>query len=115
MARPAWRGGPSLEKPPESVKSAVAFLARIVRFLLLLVVGIWLVRKLFSLLAAPGPKQVRAASPLVPKPLYRDPWCGTHVSAEISHPLEQGGQVLHFCSAECRERYQAAQRRAASG
>src|ERR1700730_18329001 len=33
--------------------------------------------------------------------LHRDPWCGTHVLPEISFPLEQAGQVVHFCSAEC--------------
>jgi len=100
---------------PESVQSGVAFLARIIRFLLWLVVAVWLGRRLVRLFARVEPREVRPAPPLVPKPLYRDPWCGTHVSAEIAHPLEQGGQVLHFCSAECRERYQASERRAASG
>ena len=47
-------------------------------------------------------------------PLHRDPWCGTYVSAEISFPLEQAGQVLHFCSAECRTRYERSSQRAAS-
>jgi YHS domain-containing protein len=47
-------------------------------------------------------------------PLHRDPWCGTYISPEISFPLEQSGQVLHFCSAECRARYQRSSRRAAS-
>jgi len=46
--------------------------------------------------------------------LLRDPWCGTHVSPEISFPLEQAGQVVHFCSAECRTRYQQSSQRAAS-
>jgi YHS domain-containing protein len=47
-------------------------------------------------------------------PLHRDPLCGTHISPEISFPLEQAGQVLHFCSAECRARYVQSSRRAAS-
>jgi len=46
--------------------------------------------------------------------LHRDPWCGTHVSPEISFPLQQAGQVMHFCSAECRTRYQQSSQRAAS-
>ena len=46
--------------------------------------------------------------------LHRDPWCGTHVLPEISFPLEQAGQVVHFCSAECRTRYQQSSQRAAS-
>jgi YHS domain-containing protein len=97
------------------VQSSVAFLARILRFLFWVVVAVWLGRKLVRLFAPAEPRGVRPASPLVSKPLYRDPWCGTHVSAEIAHRLEQGGQVLYFCSAECRERYQASERRAASG
>ncbi len=94
----------------------MAFLARIVRFLLWLVVATWLVRILVgALFATFAPKKVPSVSPPAPKPLFRDPWCGTHVSAEISHTLEEAGQVLHFCSAECRERYRTSQRRAASG
>ncbi len=96
----------------------MAFLARIVRFLLWLIFlswATWLVRKLFAALFAAPAQKASYPSPLVPNPLYRDPWCGTHVSREISYPLEQAGQVLHFCSAECRDRYQASQRRAASG
>ena len=51
---------------------------------------------------------------LTPVALQRDPYCGTYVSPEISFPLEQSGQVLHFCSAECRARFQANAKRAAS-
>jgi YHS domain-containing protein len=51
---------------------------------------------------------------LTPVALQRDPYCGTYVSTEISFPLEQSGQVLHFCSAECRARFQANSKRAAS-
>jgi YHS domain-containing protein len=73
-----------------------------------------LARKLFrALLTAGTAHPVSPNRPLAPQPLYRDPWCGTHVSAEISHTLEQAGEVLHFCSAECRERYRASARRAA--
>jgi len=51
--------------------------------------------------------------PRKPKPLFRDPVCGTFVAAEISYPLELDGESLHFCSAECRDRYGAARPRAA--
>jgi YHS domain-containing protein len=76
----------------------------------------WLVRKLFAHVtgnswksSAPHPAEGRTAVPL-----HRDPWCGTYVSPEISFPLQQAGQVLHFCSAECRARYQRSSGRAAS-
>jgi len=58
-----------------------------------------------------GPRPVQTRSAI---PLHRDPWCGTYVSPEISFPLEQAGQMLHFCSAECRARYQRSSQRAAN-
>jgi YHS domain-containing protein len=97
----------------------VAFLARIVRFLLWLVFFAWiawLVRRLAGAVVGRGnPRASRSSAPPAPKKLFRDPSCGTHVAAEVSYKLEESGQVLHFCSAECRERYRGLQRRAASG
>ena len=76
----------------------------------------WLVRKLLTTLlgnaapvSAPSPDAFRSVIPL-----HRDPWCGAYVSPEISFSLEQAGQVLHFCSVECRTRYQQSSQRAAS-
>jgi len=37
--------------------------------------------------------------------LVRDPVCGMHVAEGLALPLKQGGEVLHFCSAECRDKY----------
>ena len=37
--------------------------------------------------------------------LVRDPVCGMHVAEGLALPLPQGGEVLHFCSAECRDKY----------
>jgi YHS domain-containing protein len=76
----------------------------------------WLMHKLIARVlgnaapaSAPRPAESKSAIPL-----HRDPWCGTYVSPEISFPLEQAGQVLHFCSAECRARYQRSSQRAAT-
>ncbi len=38
--------------------------------------------------------------------MVRDPVCGMFVSTEVSHRLVQGTQVLHFCSEDCREKYE---------
>jgi YHS domain-containing protein len=89
----------------------VAILARILQFIVWLIVATWLGRKLLGWLfgsAAPAP---RTAPSHAAKKLHRDPTCGTFVSPEISFPLESAGQFHHFCSAECRERYLEAQRR----
>src|ERR1051326_4783787 len=40
----------------------------------------------------------------------RDPVCGMFVSTELSHTLKAGGETLHFCSPECRERFQKGQK-----
>lgn len=77
----------------------------------------WLMRKLIARAlgnAGPAASAPRPKDPDSAIPLHRDPWCGTYVSPEISFPLEQAGQVLHFCSADCRARYRGSSQRAAS-
>ena len=39
--------------------------------------------------------------------LERDPVCGTFVAAETSVKKTVGGEIVHFCSRECRDQYQA--------
>lgn len=107
------RGGPGHDEPLEGV-GRVSLGDRIDRLINRGLV--WLVRKVFALAfgksrpaSASRDESARAAIPL-----HRDPICGTYVSPEVSFPLEQEGKVLHFCSAECRSRYQGSRRRAAS-
>jgi YHS domain-containing protein len=40
--------------------------------------------------------------------LKRDPVCGTYVSTGSSVTRQVNGQLLHFCSTECRDKYRAA-------
>ena len=40
--------------------------------------------------------------------LKKDPVCGTYVSTGASVTRTVDGQVLHFCSKECRDKYGAA-------
>ena len=37
--------------------------------------------------------------------LVRDPVCGVHIAEERAIPLRTGGEVVHFCSAACRDQY----------
>jgi YHS domain-containing protein len=39
--------------------------------------------------------------------LKKDPVCGTYVSTAASVTRTVDGQVLHFCSKECRDKYRA--------
>ena len=54
----------------------------------------------------PGSKQ----PPSVPAggELKKDPVCGTYVSTSASVTRTVNGEVLHFCSSECRDRYRLA-------
>lgn len=52
----------------------------------------------------------RRQAPSVPAggELKKDPVCGTYVSASGSLTRTVNGQVLHFCSAQCRDKYRRA-------
>ena len=39
--------------------------------------------------------------------LQQDPVCGTYVAGDLSLKRIVRGKVIHFCSPECRDRYQA--------
>lgn len=39
--------------------------------------------------------------------LKKDPVCGTYIAAATSIKEKVGGQTLHFCSQECRDKYVA--------
>ena len=55
-----------------------------------------------------GTGGARSASTPNPPPstlLHQDPVCGTYVAAETSLKRVINGKIVHFCSAECRDRY----------
>jgi YHS domain-containing protein len=60
---------------------------------------------------AAGPVHAVPSSPpniVVGGELRKDPVCGTYVSPGASVTRTVNGQVLHFCSSECRDKYRAA-------
>jgi YHS domain-containing protein len=100
----------------------VAILRAVIRLILWVIViligATWLGRKLAAWLRAES--GAPSTSPDVrgraePKLLQRDPVCGTYVSPEISVTLEEQGQIVHFCSVECREKYSGTRARASAG
>jgi len=50
-----------------------------------------------------GPDTVRAGGEL-----KKDPVCGTFVSVHTSVSKQIGGEMVHFCSAACRDKYRVA-------
>lgn len=50
------------------------------------------------------------------KRLVRDPMCGMHVAEELAVVVRNGSELMHFCSAQCRDAYlQSTQKIAANG
>ena len=103
------------------------FLARTIRFLFWLLViswSAWLLRRFVGWMlrkAVANSQQPADASAAVQTPgtarrLVRDPVCGTHVDETLSIPLREQGELLHFCSAACRDKYaRSTQKFAANG
>jgi YHS domain-containing protein len=114
------------------------FLARIFRFLFWLVIVSWSVALLRRVLAwmvrgampvqtdrdaassaagagvgaAPGDSQ----NGVTARRLVRDPVCGMHVAEVLAVPLRESGELVHFCSTACRDKYvNSTQRMAANG
>ncbi len=110
------------------------FLARIGRFLFWLVIVSWSVALLRRVLAwmvrgamptarseqdaagSAGAAAGEAQSGVAARRLVRDPVCGMHVAEVLAVPLREGGELVHFCSTACRDKYvKSTQRMAANG
>jgi YHS domain-containing protein len=64
----------------------------------------------FKNAAAPPPQAAPRRAPAVQSggELKKDPVCGTYVSTAVSVTKKIDGELVHFCSKECRDRYHAA-------
>lgn len=75
----------------------------------------WLVRSALKSLFAgfrsmTAPQNVTKQPPSMPAggELKKDPVCGTYVSTAASLTRSVNGELVHFCSKECRDKYRAA-------
>ncbi len=113
------------------------FLGRIIKFLFWVVILSWSVALLRRVLAwmlrgampaqaeqdgmgsAAGAGVGSAAdeqSGVAARRLVRDPICGMHVAEVLAVPLRAGGELVHFCSTACRDKYvSGSQKMAANG
>jgi len=88
---------------------------RVIFELLLTIVVITLLRGVLGIIskavsgqANRGPSTQRSANQVpLSGELKKDPNCGTYISAATSLKEKVGGQTLHFCSKECRDKYVA--------
>jgi YHS domain-containing protein len=103
------------------VKVEMNFIARVFRFLFWLLVVSWSVALLKRLVgwmlrkATEGQESTSQHEPEISKMsggavgvsrrLVRDPVCGAHVAEVLAIPLREGGELMHFCSTQCRDQY----------
>jgi YHS domain-containing protein len=98
----------------------MGFIVRMLRYLFWVAVASWIVALLRRLVNQMGQGQsttqpyVDVPSDAVSQKLVRDPVCGMHIAEGRSLPVKQGSEVLHFCSAECRDKYLSENRRFAA-
>ena len=89
----------------------MTFIARALRYLFWLLVVSWIFALLRRLVNHMGTLHTSSNPPMdlptgaAAQKLVRDPVCGMHVAEALALPLRQGSSVLHFCSAECRDRF----------
>jgi YHS domain-containing protein len=100
----------------------MGILASFFRFLFWVLVLSWsisLIKRFFAwFLGDAVQKQAQSPEPEMPrsKRLVRDPMCGTHVAENLAIRVRTGSEVMHFCSAECRDKYLGSgQKMAANG
>jgi YHS domain-containing protein len=98
----------------------MGFIVRMLRYLFWVAVASWIVALLRRLVNQMGqgqstaPPYVDVPSDAVSQKLVRDPVCGMHIAEGRSLPVKQGSETLHFCSAECRDKYLSENRRFAA-
>jgi YHS domain-containing protein len=89
----------------------MTFIARILKYLFWLAVVSWsvaILRRIVGKMANGGvgaKPYVDVPNDSVNQKLVRDPICGMHLTEGLALPLKQGSEIVHFCSAECRDKY----------
>jgi YHS domain-containing protein len=89
-------------------------LRNVFRLILVFIVALF-IRQVFSIImrAFSQMTSVSPGSPSAPQPqsggeLKKDPVCGTFVAVASSIKSNVDGQVIHFCSTACRDKYRVA-------
>jgi len=99
----------------------MSVLAGLLRFLVWVVVVVWvvsLIRRLFRELSA-GQKRsnrdIDVPSDAITQKLVRDPVCGMHLAPGLALVAKKGGETFYFYSDECRKKYFSDTKFAANG
>jgi len=98
----------------------MTFIVRLLRFVFWVVVVSWgvaLLRRLMQRMAqdaAQSQAPVDVPNDAITRKLVRDPVCGMHIAEVLALPMRQDGELVHFCSAACREKYLSETRKMAA-
>ena len=98
----------------------MTFIARLLRFVFWVVVVSWSVALLRRLMQRMGQSAAQSQAPVdvpndaITRKLVRDPVCGMHIAEVLALPLRQDGELLHFCSPACRDKYLSETRKIAA-
>ncbi len=98
----------------------MTFIVRLLRFVFWVVVVSWsvaLLRRLIQRMAqgATQPQTpVDVPNDAITRKLVKDPVCGMHIAEVLALPLRQDGELLHFCSAACRDKFVSETRKIAA-
>ncbi len=86
------------------------FILRVVFPLLVLWFLRALLKSLFGTLQSSVSRPSKPSATAAPTggELKRDPVCGTYVAVDTSVTKRVNGELLHFCSIDCRDKYRAA-------
>ena len=82
----------------------MGILVRVFFFVLLLFFLRYLYRKLVDFLRL---SSSTSSPPPITGQVHKDPQCGIYVAEELAVKASARGQQYYFCSAECRDRFQA--------
>jgi len=98
----------------------MTFIVRILRYVFWVLIVSWAVsmlRRIVRNMAGASPTahpDIDVAPDAVSRRLVRDPVCGMHLAESVAIPLREGGELQHFCSPDCREKYLAGVRKFAA-
>jgi YHS domain-containing protein len=98
----------------------MTFIVRMLRYVFWVLVASWAVSILRRLVrnmagaALNAHPDIEVPNDTVARPLVRDPVCGMHLAESLAIPLREGGELVHFCSMDCREKYLAGVRKFAA-
>jgi YHS domain-containing protein len=98
----------------------MTFIARILRYIFWVLIVSWaasILRRIVLNMAGASPAahpDIDVPNDAVSRKLVRDPVCGMHLAESVAIPLREAGELLHFCSMDCREKYLAGVRKFAA-